>query len=142
MYTYMYRRIQTHACVSHIRQLGHVCITVTPPEKMSGVSISFLYCWYHNTNTATTSTTTTAAAAASAACFAAAATASATASVIATAIGTVSCCITHDYLVFSSRRTWILDCLTARASSLAAMGMPPQSPGAGGLLHMLVVFGV
>ena len=50
MYTYMYRRIQTHACVSHIRQLGHVCITVTPPEKMSGVSISFLYCWYHYTN--------------------------------------------------------------------------------------------
>ena len=33
MYTYMYRRIQTHACVSHIRQLGHVCITVTPKKR-------------------------------------------------------------------------------------------------------------
>ena len=39
MYTYMNRRIQTHACVSHILQLGQVCITATPPKKkMSGMS--------------------------------------------------------------------------------------------------------
>ena len=30
---YMNRRIQTHACVSHILQLGQVCITVTPKKK-------------------------------------------------------------------------------------------------------------